>query len=304
MLSEIRADMDASADAVAPDASAPSPADTTETASVSSDSAPESSSAPDVLGVTAPQASDTAAVAPPADKAPGPIPFARHQEVLENTRKQYAWLQEHGDQQTVQQKLAVLRRAEQDPAGFLRDFAHAAGLNPQQLFAPAPAPTPPPAPPQPDVLLENGQMVYSDAKLQELLAFEREQMLQRVSQDIAPIKQRVVLAEAQERATHTAKQELAAAAQWPGFSDHKADIGAFLQANPRATLRDAYIHVVPAKLAAQVQTEKDQAYQKALADLQTKAGAASPPVARTSQTVTEDLSKMSTRQAMEYFART
>jgi hypothetical protein len=294
-LSDIRAEMEAAYDAV-PDDSAPSTAD------ISADSTPSatpSDSTPDpVSDPTAPQASDTAAAAPETP-APGPIPFSRHQEILTNARKEYEWVKEHGDQQTVQQKLAILRRAELDPQGFLRDFAHAAGINPQQVFAPPPAPAAPPQPPQPDVLLENGQMVYSDTRMRELLQFEREQMLQQVNQEYAPLKQRAVLSDAQQRATHTAQQALSAAAQWPGFTDAKSEIGAFLQANPRATLHDAYIHVVPAKMAAQIETEKAQAYQKALTDLQTKAGAASTPAPRMTNATAPDTTRMSFRELLE-----
>jgi hypothetical protein len=224
--------------------------------------------------------SDTGA-APVADTR-GPIPYDRHEAVLRKAREEYAWLNEHGDPTTVQQKLSVLRMAEQDPARFMRTFAASVGIDPSQVFQQAApqAPAPAPEPPQPDVLLENGQMVYSHERMQQLLAFERQQSLQQVNQQIAPLVQRAAVSEMQERATVTAKQELAAAASWPGFADHKQELAAFLAANPRATLRDAYIHVVPAKLAAQASQASEEGYRKALTEYQIKAGAASTPTPR------------------------
>jgi hypothetical protein len=221
--------------------------------------------------------------------------------VLNKQREETAWIKEHGDMQTVQQKLAILRRAEQDPAGFMRDFAAAARLNPHELFGAPPAP--PPAPvveerPAPDVPLENGQWVYSDAQTMKLLQWQQDQMLARVNADLQPLKQKAAMADMQERATVTAQEELRAAANWPGFSEAKADMAQFLRANPRATLRDAYISVVPSRLAEQAKSAETKGYEKALADLHTKAGAASTPAPRSSSATPADAPR-TIREALE-----
>jgi hypothetical protein len=143
---------------------------------------------------------------------------------------------------------------------------------------------------------------YSDARTKELLAWQERQILSRVNQDIAPIKQQAAMAQLSEQATQTAKQELATANHWPGFADAKKDIADFLRANPRATLRDAYINVVPARLAEQAKAAETQGYQKALTELQTKAGAASTPAPRTSGTTPVDTSTMSIREVLEHAA--
>jgi hypothetical protein len=227
--------------------------------------------------------------------------------VLENTRKEYEWLQSYGDTQSVRQKLDLLTRAEQDPASFAKMFVAAANLNPAELFAlqqqAQQAPAPVAEKPQPDVLLENGQMVYSDAQLQKLLEHERQQVVSQVNQTLAPIQQRVAMADMQEKATLSAKQELASAAQWAGFADHKKDIAEYLRSHPTATLRDAYINVVPAKLAEQAKVAETAAYQKALTDLQSKAGAASIPAPRASGIAGMDTSGMTLRQVLEAAAQ-
>lgn len=266
-------------------------------------STPAPDSPADPVAAT-PQPSDTGVA--PVEKPRGPIPYDRHEAVLNNVRKEYEWLKDHGDAQTVQQKLAILRRAEQDPASFARDFVAAARLNPQELFAPPPGPAPQPQaeePPQPDILLENGQLAYSHERQMQLLSWKERQIEQRVSQAIAPIQQRVALADMQEQATVRARQELSAAAHWPGFAEAKQDLAAFLQANPTATLRDAYIAVVPARLAEQAKSSETQGYQKALTELQQKAGAASAPTPRTAGTTQTSTAGMSFRQLLEEAAR-
>jgi hypothetical protein len=148
------------------------------------------------------------------------------------------------------------------------------------------------------VPLENGQWVYSDAQTHKLLQWQQDQMLQRVNADLQPLKQKAAMADMQERATTTAQQELSAAAQWPGFSDAKSDMAQFLRNNPRATLRDAYISVVPGRLAEQAKTAETKGYEKALSEFHTKAGAASIPAPRTSG-ATGATAPTSVRDALE-----
>lgn len=270
--------------------------------------------APDVATPSEP--SDTPAATQPSDtgaapekKPRGPIPYDRHEAVLTNVRKEYEWVQQYGDVNTIRQKLDILARAEQDPATFARTFVAAANLNPQELFAlqqqqAQQAAAPVPERPAPDVLLENGQSVYSDTQLAKLLDWQAQSMLSRINQDIAPIKQRAAMAEMSEQATVKAKQQLAAAQTWPGLQEHKADLAAYLRANPHANLADAYIAVVPAKLAEQAAKATQQGHQQALSELQSKAGAASPPAPRTAGSAPAlDTSQMTMREAIEAAAK-
>lgn len=300
MSDDFRGAMEAAMNAAADESPTSASDSTPDSTPVESVSPPDS---PAVPADTAPQPSDTGVV--PTEKPRGPIPYDRHEAVLNNVRKEYEWVKEHGDPQTVQQKLAILRRAEQDPASFVRDFVNAARLNPQELFTPPapPAPVAPPEPPQPDILLENGQLSYSHERLQQLLAWKEAQIEQRISQTIAPIQQRVALADMQEQATVRARQELSAAQAWPGFAEAKADMAAFLRANPTATLRDAYIAVVPARLAEQAKASETQGYQKALTELQQKAGAASAPAPRTAGQAPGATAGLSFRELLEEAAR-
>jgi hypothetical protein len=281
-----------------PDSTTPDAGDTTPAPDVATPSEPSDTPA-------ATQPSDTGA-AP--EKKRGPLPYERHEAILANQRKEYEWVQQYGDVNTIRQKLDILARAEQDPATFARTFVAAANLNPQELFAlqqqAQQAAAPVPERPAPDVLLENGQSVYSDTQLAKLLEWQQSALLSRINQDIAPIKQRAAMAEMSEQATVKAKQQLAAAQTWPGLREHKADLAAYLRANPHANLADAYIAVVPAKLADQAAKATQQGHQQALSELQSKAGAASPPAPRTAGSAPAlDTSQMTMREAIEAAAK-
>lgn len=274
MISEIRADMEAT---LASEDSAPSATDVSSAPDSADATTPES---PSAEAPAAAQPSETGAAPPP---TPGPIPFDRHKAVLEETRAKYAWVDKYGDHNTVQQRLAVTEWAERDPVGFLRTYAANQGIDPRTLFPSAPAAQAAPDPiPEPDVLWENGQQGYTAETVKRLLDQRERQLLQRVDQELAPIKQERAITQLQRQSQDYAKQQLAQAKAWPGFSEHEADLKQFLMANPTATLHDAYINVVPAKLAEKAQAAETAAYQKALTDLQTKAGAASLPAPRTS----------------------
>ena len=280
----------------APEDSAPSATTDVSSTPESVDATPVESSSPETPAAAQPSETGAAPAPPP----PGPIPFDRHKAVLEEARAKYAWVDKYGDSNAVQQRLAVTEWMERDFAGFARTYAANQGLDlrsllPHEQAAPAPVAEPP----KPDVLLENGQMVYSDERLQQLLAFQQQQMEQRFSQELAPIKQERAISQLQRQSHDHAKQQLATAKAWPGFSEHEADLKQFLVANPTATLHDAYIGVVPAKLAEKAQAAETAAYQKALTDLTTKAGAASIPAPRTAGGVVPDMSKMSLRELLE-----
>lgn len=304
MLDEIRGAMEAAA--TVPDES-PTSAQDSSTAQAVDTAAPEqtsdTSSTPDV---SATQPSETGA--PQSEKPKGVIPYERHEAVLDGYRQKYEWINQHGDPNQVRQKLEILARAESDPATFARTFVAAANLNPSELFAlqqqaQATAQAVPEKP-GPDMQFENGQMGYSDSQINKLLEWQQSALLSRINQDIAPIKQRAAMAEMSEQATVKAKQQLAAAQTWPGLQEHKADLAAYLRANPHANLADAYIAVVPAKLADQAAKATQQGREQTLSELQSKAGAASPPAPRTAGSAPAlDTSNMTMREAIEAAAK-
>jgi hypothetical protein len=295
-LSEIRDAMEA-ADTASEDSSPSAPESSTP--EVSSDSV--ASPVEDTAVTATPQPSDTGVVA----DTRGPIPYARHEAVLNSTREKYAWAEKYGDPSVAQQRLAVTEWMERDPVGFLRTYAANQGIDPQALFPhhQAAPPAPKEEAPAPDILLENGQETYSHGQLQKLLAFERRQLTEQFSQQLAPIQQERMVTQRQQQAYDHARQQIAKAKALPGFTEHEEDLKAYLKANPTASLNDAYMNVVPAKMAEALASAGTTAYQKALTDLQTKAGAASIPAPRTAGTPVVDTSNMTIRQALEHALR-
>ena len=296
MIDDIRAEMEAAVaagDEAAPSQDIETPSE--DTASPEPDPTPAS---------VDPPTSDPAPVAAtdtPKPKA-GPIPFERHEAVLANARREaaeqaeakYRWVQSYGDPQQVQSKLALLQQADNDPAGVIRMIAAAANLDPASAFAP-PASARPPEPPAPDIHLEDGRRTYSDGQLAKLLDWQREQVTQQVQAEVAPLKQSALVAELKERSVVNARQQLSVASQWPGFQDHKAAIVDAMKANAQLTLHEAYIQAAVPKIAERAKTAETTAYQKALADMQAKAGAATPLAPRTGAVAATppDFSKMS-----------
>jgi hypothetical protein len=295
-LSEIRAEMEAALEAASGDSASPAIESTPEVVSAPADSPPVADSID-----AAPLPSDTGAA--PTETPRGPIPFDRHQAVLTNVRNEYKWLSDYGGAEQARQRLAVTQWLERDPAGFMRTYAASQNIDLRSLLPQEPAPQPKAEePPQPDILLENGQMTYSTERMRELLAFERRQVSQQFEAELAPIKQERAIAEITQQSSHRAKRDFDhAVAHWAGFQDAKKDIGAYLQANPTATLRDAYIAVVPARLSEQAKQAETQGYQKALTEFQTKAGAAGHLTPRTGGSVAPPRPS-SIREALEQAA--
>jgi hypothetical protein len=281
-LSEIRAEMEAAFEAASGDSASPAIESTPEVVST-----PEAPSASESVAASPP--SDTGAAPEPENE--GPIPYSRHKAVLTNVRKEYDWVDQHGGAEQARQKLAVTRWLESDPVGFLRTMAANQNIDLRSLLPEQPAP-PPKAeePPQPDILLENGQMTYSNERMRDLLAYERTQLRQQFDSEIAPIKQDYVVNQQMQRSTQTAKQQLAYARQHlPAFSDHEKEIGAVIRSamerGQNISLDQAYNAVVPAKLAERATQAETQGYQRALTEFQTKAGAAGQLTPRTSGAV-------------------
>lgn len=277
----------------------------------------EQTSAPEATEETTSPAEQPAEQTPAPETAPaetaGPIPFDRHKAILENTRKEaearYAWVQAHGDEAAIRNKLSILQQAERDPAGFVRQFMAAAGVDPRTLV-PQPTPAQDDPRPDPDIALENGQYTYSHAQLQKLLDWQSRQVTNSLHAEIAPLKQKAVVAELSERAQQHAQQQLQRAAGLPGMDDRatRNEIAAYMQSNQQASLHEAWAAVMAPRLQAQVKAAEETAYQKALATLQQKAGAVTTPAPRTgAMTPTHDLSNLSMaealRQGLELAAR-
>lgn len=262
---------------------------------LSRDDAPQASEAPVESTPSAPPSVETEAPAPatpePVAEAPAPvpdlplddestvpvtgnIPVERHKAILNKYRSkadQLKWAESLNPQE-LQQKLAILEFAEQNPQEFMRRFDAAMKADPRFRQA---EPTPQPvaeAKPEPDVLLSDGTLTYSQPQLDKLLEWRERQIVSRFEPVEKAFRSNQVWGEAVQKA----RQQLADAQQhWPGFQSAEAEIAGFLKANPTASLEQAYRSVVMTKMTTDEARIRAEERQRVLAEFQTKAGVTS-----------------------------
>lgn len=237
----------------------------------------------------------------------GRISVSRHQAVL--TRNRNKWDEEKktfeqkvkefesklNDPQT-QRKLEMLQLAETDAPRFFAAMkatpAYAALIKAEaealaKTSAPA-APEPkvaadpsvPTEEPQPDVLLADGRVTYSPEQALALAKWTSAQIqgkftaeLDKVRGEFKPIVEERRHKEAIAEATGRLEKLIAkASAEWPGFKENAAAIGAEIRKPENIaagmSLHEAYIKVVPAQLAKQQATAQAEADKKAVEKLQ------------------------------------
>jgi hypothetical protein len=236
---------------------------------------PETASADDAAPATeetaAPQTTD-----PPAEpqasepELKGSLPVARHKEILEKTRREYdeqltqlGWAKAYKPEQ-VQQTTQLFELAERDPVAFARLLA-AADPRIAEAFGQAAAPAAvPEAMPEPDVLLENGVMVYGHERLHQLMEWKDRQ----TRRDIEPVLQTVRAQQAWGQATQSAQSKLADARTWPEFTTHELEMKPLVERG--ASLEAAYRQVVVPKILAREQKIREETRAQVLAELRAK----------------------------------
>jgi hypothetical protein len=106
--------------------------------------------------------------------------------------------------------------------------------------------------PGPDLDLGNGQRTYSQAGLERLMAYERQQAVKEaqrhIMRDLAPLREQHAAQQHIAAASERVRTVLEDARQWPGFKEHEAEIVTVLKANRKLSLDAAYRQVVLPKL--------------------------------------------------------
>jgi hypothetical protein len=137
------------------------------------------------------------------------------------------------------------------------------------------AATPPPDDmPQPDEQLADGSMSYSMEGLKQLLAWQAKQVEERVTRQVEeryqPIESEWRAKQRVESLKPMIQAQIEDAYTWPGFKENEEEITAILAQYPKATLDQAYRHVVLPKLNAEKEklvTNRDQMRQELLQEL-------------------------------------
>lgn len=218
-----------------------------------------------------PAAPTTAAPAAPAESAPpqpGPIPYDRHKEILENARKEreateqalkakFGWAEAY-DPTHVAESVKLYQWLTTNPQGF-RDFLDGQ-LRQQQPAKPADEPI------EPLLKAEDGTAAYSADQVQKLLDKQAQQLWQKVEQEFGPIKTKEQRRELEAQSQRAAQDMVATMRTWPMFSEHEADVKALLATNATISPFNAYLQVLREKALPSVETKIRTQYEGTLAN--------------------------------------
>lgn len=215
------------------------------------------------------------------------IPYSRVKEMIEKklqkaTTEWESKVKEHTDKlssyESERQAFAEVQRLIQhNPEAFLQSLAQVnpaysrfIGGNAGAYKAPEDAPA---SMPQPDVDIGNGQRSYSVEGLNKLLAWQAQQTEARVVQRFAPIEQQWKSQAMQTQAAASVKAMIEDARQWPGFTEHEAEVLQALRADRKMSLDAAYRKVVLPKL----QADRNKLREELLAEIKAKPTTTSVP---------------------------
>jgi hypothetical protein len=275
--------------------------ESTETASESTeDSAQPATEAP------AEKAEETAS--PEEDGLPtvGAIPVARVKKILANAREkakaeaEAAWTEKYKavawaeglDPDHVSQALGVWQFADAEPIEFYRRITQKLLSDPNtrdgvhsvigvQVVPPKGKEKDEDARPEPDVLLEDGRMVYSAERTAELDAWRERQFEKKIAERVKPIEEERKQVEFSTKVRELATAKMAEVMKWPGMDseDNRKAVGAFM-CEKQVDVDTAYKAVLLPKLTDTSATEK-RIREKVLAELKTKGRAAGGDPAKT-----------------------
>lgn len=270
-----------------------SPASHDETSESPSET-PEAVAPPTGEPVATPQEPSQAQPDEPELPIGGSIPVPRVRKILENARtkaraeaeaklQEMSWAQSL-DRSKVETAMQIAEYAEANPIEYLQvitsrlrsDPALAAEVDrimvPRQPQAPVVQPEADPKP-QPDVLLEDGRLVYSADQLAKVMEWQERKIDGKLNSKFKPIEER----EQQHRLLTTveveAKRKLAEVAQWPGMAeDENRKLVAKTMAEKRVSVDDAYRMSVLPKLT-DTKAIEERVRKQVLADLKQKSRA-------------------------------
>ena len=225
----------------------------------------------------------------------GFIPRARFDEVntrmsaaekqMAEYREKYGWA-ESVQRDQLEQQSQWYARYKGDPAEFLESVYQEALNHPVhgetvksrigRMLASMKAQQPQAEPtfePDVPVMNEQGQIVsrtYSADLVKQMLAHEIDKRLNPYKQDLESRKSQAERQQQRQQAEAQADADIQYVKSMPMFEEHKADILAVFQGNPKLTLRQAYDDVLKTKIFPSI-GQKSEA--KVLSDLQQKANA-------------------------------
>lgn len=230
----------------------------TSDADASSASAPAEPADPSAAAPTSPPAASSDVVPP----EPGPIPFARHKDILEHERQErealrakFAWADAY-DPTQVAEGVKLREWLMADPQGMLDALG-------RQLRQQAPTPE---ESMQPLLKAEDGTAAYSAEQVQHLLAKQARELKAEIEREYGPIKTKEQLRDLEQQSQAQARTMVAEMRSWPMFKDYEADVKALMAADRNLPPYQAYLRVLQEKALPSVETKIRSQYEGALKD--------------------------------------
>ncbi len=148
--------------------------------------------------------------------------------------------------------------------------------------------------PQPDQPLPDGTKVYSMEGLQQLLAWQAQQVEaraikateDRIAQRYKPMEENWQAEQRRQQAIPVIQKQLAEARQWPHFTELEADIVEVLKTDPNISLEGAYRKTLSEKVLPKLQTDRDSMRKSILEELKKKPVSTSAPTSAVKPTRT------------------
>ena len=261
------------------------------------------------------------ATPPDDDELPkgGSIPVARVRKILENARAkaraeveaEFAWAKELGSTEDTSEAVRVWKFANEHPLEFAQEIVDRVTKHPaladraKQIFAkqdePARQPKPDPEQadpkPQPDVLLEDGRLVYSSEQSEKLVEWKVRALKGEVEKTMEPLLTERSQAQHQREVDEHAQRVITEVMKWPGMNDAENQKAVAMAMKQHGIQVDAaYRAVVLPKLTDTAAIEKrvraqvlDELKQKSRASARPPARSESSPVSLKGKSVREIL---------------
>lgn len=265
-----------------------SPASESEPTSESSEEAPAQDASP--ATEDAPAATDDSSSPPDNFELPvgGSIPVPRVRKILENARAKgraeveqqlqaLAWAKEV-DRAQAEEALRVYQFANSNPVEFYRAVTERLRSDPglraevERIWQPAqqPAAEPKSDRPEPDVLLEDGRLVYSANQMEKLLEWKERLIEGQISQRLEPLEKERKLTAQMQRIEAESKRVYEDVVKWPGMADaENRKAVAEAMTSQRIPVDVAYRQVVLPKLT-DTKSIEERVRKQVLAELKLK----------------------------------
>jgi hypothetical protein len=235
----------------------------------------------------------------------GAIPVERVKKIIANARHKaatevegrFSWAKDVDPEQFSEHQ-KILGWLDTDPIGFHNFVQGQLKTDPRyasHFTREEPQPDPEP---KPDLMLEDGTLMYSPDRLKEVITWRERQWQADMDKRLSPLEKAFQSASEQASGIRKAQEVLSDAKTWPGFEENMTDIRTLMEADKRVTLESAYRRVVVPKLQAKDRELRDSLRKEILNELKQKPAASTEVPGRVAPVTPESFKGKSTEDVM------